>query len=75
MEKADTGRMVESIAKVVINSGEEILNAEKAGALFGISGWAMYKRAKNGTAPAHKLGKKIYFFRSELVGQLLNSEP
>jgi hypothetical protein len=65
--------MVEDIGNVVLSNGEDILTPEKAGALFGISAWAMYKRAKNGTAPAHRLGKKIYFFKSELVGLILNS--
>lgn len=75
MEEKNPSRMVESIAKVAISSGEEILNAEKAGKLYGISKWAMYKRAEKGMAPFHKIGKKIYFFRSELVDDLLNSDP
>ena len=65
--------MVEDIGNVVLSNGEDILTPEKAGALFGISAWAMYKRAKKGMAPAHRLGKKIYFFKSELVGLILNS--
>jgi len=65
--------MVEDIGKVVISSGEDILTPEKAGALFGISGWAMYKRAKNGTAPAHRIGRKLYFFRSELISMIINN--
>lgn len=67
--------MVEDIGKVVLSSGEDILTPEKAGALFGISGWAMYKRAKNGTAPAHRIGRKLYFFRSELISMIINSNP
>lgn len=59
--------MVEDIAKIVIASGEDILTPKRAGELLGVSAWAMYKRAKKGTAPAHKLGKKLYFFRSELI--------
>ena len=67
--------MVEDIGKVVLSSGEDILTPEKAGALFGISGWAMYKRAKNGIAPAHRIGRKLYFFRSELISMIINSNP
>ena len=65
--------MVEDIGNVVLSNGDDILTPEKAGELFGISAWAMYKRAKKGMAPAHRLGKKIYFFKSELVGLILNS--
>ncbi len=66
--------MVEDIGKMILTSGEEILTPEKAGEMFGISKWAMYKRAKNGNAPVHRLGKKLYFFKSELIGMLLQSE-
>lgn len=67
--------MVEDIGKIIITSGEDILTPEKAGEVFGISKWAMYKRAKNGTVPSHRIGKKLYFFRSELINLVLNSEP
>lgn len=67
MEKTNRREMDETIAKVIIASGEDILTSEKAGALFGISASAMRKRAQKGNAPAHKLGKKLYFFRSELI--------
>lgn len=72
MEKANPGGMVEDIGKVVILNGEDILTPAKAGALFGVSGWAMYKRAKKGTVPAHRLGKKLYFFRSEILHMVVN---
>ena len=71
MEAKNTGRVAENIGRVVLSNGDEILTPEEAGALFGISAWAMYKRAKNGTAPAHRLGKKIYFFKSELVARIM----
>ena len=67
--------MVEDIGKIIITSGEDILTPEKAGEVFGISKWAMYKRTKNGTVPSHRIGKKLYFFRSELINLVLNSEP
>lgn len=53
-----------------IDSKEKALNAGEAGALFGITGDAMYKRAKRGMAPFHKLGRKVYFFESELIGHI-----
>lgn len=52
---------------------ESPLNAEQAGALFGVKADAMYKRAKNGLAPHHKMGRKIYFLKSELIAQLRKS--
>lgn len=52
---------------------EAPLNAKQAGALFGIKADAMYKRAKNGLAPHHKMGRKIYFLKSELIAQIKNS--
>lgn len=52
----------------VISSMEgNILNAVQAGKLFGVSGWAMYKRAKNGYIPYHTMGNRIYFKRDELM--------
>ena len=36
---------------------DDILTPEKAGAVFGVSVWAMYKRAKKGTVPAHYMGR------------------
>lgn len=67
--------MVEDIGKIIITSGEDILTPEKAGEVFGISKWAIYKRAKSGMVPSHRIGKKLYFFRSELINVVLNSEP
>ncbi len=54
-----------SVKPVVVN--DDILTPEEAGALFNVSKWAMYKRAKNGLAPAHYIGKRLYFLRSELI--------
>ena len=59
------------MAQIVdIDTKEKALNADQAGALFGISGDAMYKRAKRGMAPFHKLGRRLYFFESELIGHI-----
>lgn len=67
MEKANTARMEQSMIKSIDLNMEEVLDSEKAGALFGVSSWAMYKRAKNGQVPYHKMGRKIYFIKSELM--------
>ena len=55
------------MAESVTNSMDEILTVSEAALFCKVSGWAMYKRAKNGTAPAHYMGKRIYFIKSELV--------
>lgn len=75
MEKTNTGRVVEDIAKIIISSGEDILTPQKAGDVFGISKWAIYKRVKEGSIPAHRIGKKLFFFKSELLHMVINSEP
>ena len=50
-----------------VDVNDDILTPAEAGMLFGISEWAMYKRAKRGMAPYHKIGKKLYFLKSELI--------
>ena len=55
--------MVESVTSPM----DEILTVAEAAVFCKVSGWAMYKRIKNGTAPAHYMGKRIYFVKSELV--------
>lgn len=67
MEKKVTRGMAERIASIISENSKEILTPNEAGGLYGISGWAMYKRAKKGTAPAHYIGRKLYFLRSELI--------
>lgn len=67
MEKKATRGMAERIASIISENSKEILTPNEAGVLYGISGWAMYKRAKKGTAPAHYIGRKLYFLRSELI--------
>ncbi len=51
---------------------DEILTPKAAGALFGVTESAMYKRVKNGQAPAHYMGRKLYFLKSELIGFIRN---
>ena len=62
--------MGKSIVTVLPFDSKEILTPDEAGMLFGVSGWAMYKRAKKGTAPAHYMGKKLYFIKSEIISSL-----
>ena len=54
--------MVESVSPM-----DEILTVAEAAMFCKVSGWAMYKRAKRGMAPYHKIGKKLYFLKSELI--------
>ncbi len=56
-----------------IDSNDKALSAKEAGELFGITDSAMYKRAKRGLAPYHKLGRRIYFLKSELIAQIRNN--
>ena len=55
----------DSLTQVSVN--DQILTASEAGELFNVSGWAMYKRAKKGLAPSHKIGTRLYFLKSELI--------
>ena len=43
---------------------DDVLTPKEAGMMFGVSKWAMYK---NGMLPAHYLGKRLYFLKSELI--------
>jgi len=52
---------------------DEILTPSEAGRYFNVSGWAMYKRAKRGLAPFHKIGSRLYFLKSELIAFTGNS--
>ena len=52
---------------------DTILNAEEAGKLFGIEASAMYKRAKKNMVPSHKMGRKVYFLKSEIVAFIRNN--
>ena len=57
----------------LVDVNDDILTPAEAGFLFGISEWAMYKRAKRGMAPYHKIGRRLYFLRSELIAFTQNS--
>ena len=72
MEKATARGMVERIASLLDVSADEILLPDDAGAMFGVTGWAMYKRAKKGQAPGPYVGRRLYFVKSELIGFIQN---
>lgn len=55
------------MAESINHYGDEILTVSEAAMFCKVSGWAMYKRAKNGAAPAHYMGKRLYFIKSELL--------
>lgn len=54
-------------------NNEIMLDAAGAGVLFGVSKWAIYKKVKNEGLPSHKKGKRIYFFKSELIKYIMES--
>ena len=58
--------MVESLNEC----NDEVLTVADAAIVCKVSTWAMYKRVKNNTAPAHHMGKRIYFLKSELFGYM-----
>ena len=70
MEKETARGMVERIAALLCVSPDEILLPDDAGAMFGVTGWAMYKRAKKGTAKGHFWGKNLFFIRKELISMI-----
>ena len=62
--------MAETIIISEVDVNDDILTPNQAGALFGVSGWAMYKRVKKGISPGHYMGRRLYFLKSELVAGL-----
>ena len=60
-----------SIERVDIE--DKILNADEAGKMFGIEASAMYKRAKKNMIPFHKMGRRVYFLKSEIVAFVRNN--
>ena len=62
--------MAESVIITEFDVNDDVMTPNEAGALFGVSGWAMYKRAKNGSAPGHYMGRRLYFLKSELVARV-----
>ena len=64
--------MRRSTLSVPVDTTEEIMTIADAAMFCKISSWAMYKRAQRGLAPAHKIGKRLYFLKSELIGYTQN---
>lgn len=62
--------MAESVIITEFDVNDDVMTPNEAGAIFGVSGWAMYKRAKNGSAPGHYMGRRLYFLKSELVARV-----
>lgn len=62
--------MAESVIITEFDVNDDVMTPNEAGAMFGVSGWAMYKRAKNGSAPGHYMGRRLYFLKSELVARV-----
>ena len=59
MEKTDSRGVEKCVAPMIDLASDVVLTPTEAGQMFGVSKWAMYRRAKNGQAPYHNLGKKI----------------
>lgn len=73
MEKKSSKRLEKRVNQSVVQIKEECLDVEKAGKLFGIKKWGMYKKVKNNEVPFHKIGRKIYFLKSELLLKIQES--
>ena len=73
MEKTGSKRLENCLKQSVVRIDEECLDVEKAGKLFGIGKWGMYKKVQNNEVPYHKMGRKIYFLKSELLLKIKES--
>ena len=58
---------------VPVDINDEMMDIAEAALFCKISQWAMYKRAKRGHAPSHKIGKRLYFLKSEIIAYTLKS--
>ena len=65
--------MKKKMAIKEVDLNDKVLTPAEAGEIFNVSGWAMYKRAKKGQAPSHKIGSRVYLLRSELLAYLQNT--
>lgn len=73
MEKTGSKRLENCVKQSVVRIDDECLDVEKAGKLFGIGKWGMYKKVQNNEVPYHKMGRKIYFLKSELLLKIKES--
>ena len=56
-----------------IDVNDEMLTISEAALFCKVSTDAMYKRVQRGYVPSHRIGKRIYFVKSELIGHTLHS--
>ncbi len=54
-----------------IHLGDEILTPIEAADFCKVSRWAMYKRVKRGHVMTHKVGKRLYFLKSEIISNMM----
>ncbi len=73
MEKKGSKRLEKCVKQPVVQIKEDCLDVEKAGKLFGIGKWGMYKKVAKNEVPYHKMGRKIYFLKSELLLKIKES--
>ena len=73
MEKKGSKRLEKCVEQPVVQIKEDCLDVEKAGKLFGIGKWGMYKKVAKNEVPYHKMGRKIYFLKSELLLKIKES--
>ena len=59
--------MRRSVIAVPVDINDELLNIAEAAVFCKVSEAAMYKRAKRGQMPSHKIGARVYFSRKELL--------
>lgn len=53
---------------------KEVLNAEEAAELLGVSAWTVREQARTGGIPARKVGKEWRFSRTALLEWLGSSQ-
>ena len=61
---------LKSFLKTSIQEEEKLLNIQEACQLLKVSKVTIHKWKKNQTLPFHRMGRKIYFKRSELINSL-----
>lgn len=55
-----------------IDVNDEILGVAEAALFCKVSESAMYKRVQRGLAPSHRIGKRLYFSKRELIEYTFN---
>lgn len=56
-----------------IDLEDTVLTPAEAGKIFNVSASAMYKKAQRNQVPSHKMGRKLYFLKSEMIAAIRNS--